>query len=288
MKGTSDDGSPNDDNEQTLFTGSLLSLSFDNSTIHKNEIDLYPSTTILATRGGNSAFNRKEKLDTIFRGAKSTFKSSLLYWTDIFQSTKEVITSPFRMIQSSIQSFSPTMRSKKKQEEEEARVLHDLQTVILSEVSAPNTTTLPTDVLLSAAQRSGLLGGTLQPASVQECAKLLKQWYVKQGFVLNTMTGATLVPEKKAAVLSIQEPVVSNIPVGITFAKELVVDPETNQPMSYREYRQYHHRRKTNKEYILSREQMNTTIAETSGWTRPNAIAKVLQLQPGMYLYSLL
>lgn len=296
----SDDFSPNDDSQSLsiLFIGNFLSEYSEDSTNHDRATstindratcdDKQDQLPAMAVRGGDAVARKNVKVDAIIRGTKATLKSSLLYWLDVYQSAKELVAAPFRVMRSSINNLSPKMKKKLEHDEEEAKIIRDLQTVIVSEVTAPNATTLPKDVLLSAARRSGLLGGTLKPDAVQECAKLIKQWYVKQGFVLNAMTGATLVPEKNAAVLSVQEPLVSNIPVGITFAKELVVDPESNEPMTYREYRQYHHRRKTNKHNILQRNDMNTTIVETTGRTRPYVLAHALRLQPGKDIYSLL
>ena len=281
-KSLSSDFSSNEDPQSSalLFMGSFLfpdNLAFDNNNKTTCDEHVLP----LSIRGGKSTIKWEGKYDGILKGAKTTLTSSLIYWTNAYYTVKELVASPFRFINSSIKRLSPKTREQMEKEEEENKIMRDLQTIVVSEISAPNATTLPKDVLFTAAHRSGLLGGTLRPDAVQECAKLIKQWYVKQGFVLNAMTGATLIPEKNAAVLSVQEPSVSNIPVGITFAKELVVDPETNQPMTYREYRQYHHRRKTNKHSILQRKDMNTTIVETTGRTRPFVLAKALRLQPG-------
>jgi hypothetical protein len=237
------------------------------------EYDTPLASTILSVRCGASFGFKNDELER-------TSKEATTSLSDRVQSAKRFF-APLRSLQSSLKKLSPRMRRKLEQDEEEARIIRDLQTIIVKEVLAPNATTLPKDVLVNAARRSGLLGGTLRPDAVQECAKLIKQWYVKQGYVLNAMTGATLVPENHAAVLSVQEPLISTIPVGITFARELVVDPETNQPMTYREYRQYHNRRKTNKHNILSKENLNTTIVETMGRTRPYVLAKALRLNPG-------
>jgi len=100
-------------------------------------------------------------------------------------------------------------------------------------------------VLQIAAKKARLLGGTINSQSVDECARIVKQWYERKGYVLHAITGAKLIPKDREVCLSVQEPVVSSQPVSITFAKEMVLDDELgNKPMTFRQYRKKYEKKK--------------------------------------------
>jgi hypothetical protein len=173
--------------------------------------------------------------------------------------------------------------------------LQQLQTMPVQRVTVPNSTVLPVDVVRMAVKRSGLVGSPLRTDRVQEFAKHLKRWYVRQGYVLHSVTGATLKPESATAEITVDEPRVSRRPVDIVFCKEMVVDHDTGEFLTFRQYRE-----KKIKELQSSRESagsrsrgfqrldkqlerkdLNTTIVATTGRTKASKVASALKLHPG-------
>jgi outer membrane protein assembly factor BamA len=118
--------------------------------------------------------------------------------------------------------------------------------------------------------------------TVQEVARNIKQWYTRKGYVLHSVTGATLRPDTGVAELQVQEPKVSKEPVGITFCKEMVVEEDGNL-VTLRQYREKHAMRKTfgHEKMLLDRSNLNMTYVETTGRTDPGRIARALKMTPG-------
>jgi outer membrane protein assembly factor BamA len=174
-------------------------------------------------------------------------------------------------------------------------LLEQLQTMPIQRVSVPNSTVLPAEVVRVAVKRSGLIGHPLRTDRVQDFARHLKKWYLRQGFVLHSVTGATLKPETATAEITVEEPRVSRLPVEIVFCKEMVIDDETGELMTFRQYRE-----KKVKEVEgsrsnfrrglvsgltldkqLDRKNLNTTFVQAKGRTKPSKVAKALRLVPG-------
>ena len=146
-------------------------------------------------------------------------------------------------------------------------------------VTVPETTVLPPEVVLSAAQRSGVIGQPLRTDRVQDLAQRLHQWYSRQGYILHKVTGATLQADTATAEVTVQEPTVSHVPVGITFCKEMVVDPYDGTLLTPRQYRDKH---ETRQSFGFDKMDVNRTLVPTEpGKTKPRRIAQVLGLQPG-------
>jgi hypothetical protein len=91
-------------------------------------------------------------------------------------------------------------------------------------IRVPNTTVLPADVVQVAAKRTQLLGNALRMDRVQDFASTIAKWYRRNGFILHSVTGATLLPESATADIAVVEPKVHRQPVNILFVKEMVVD----------------------------------------------------------------
>jgi hypothetical protein len=222
---------------------------------------------------------RQERLqrDRLLKGTKATLSTTASYWSDAVGKAGQAVTKPFRYVGESVSSrFQP--RDKKREQE----LLHKLETTkILSVIIVPNTTVVPTEVVQLAARRSGLIGNSLRTDRVQEFAASLKQWYDMRGYILHAVTGATLLPESATAEIQVQEPFVASQPVEIVFCKEMVVDPETDTVMTFREYKEKHRKRKTVGYQTITKADVNTTFVETAGKTRPARIARALKLQPG-------
>jgi len=217
--------------------------------------------------------------NSVVQGTKATLSSSASFWSGTFGKISSTLTAPFR---ASSRAISSMFRSKEKMLEE--KLLEELSTMPVENLEIlPNTTIVPPQVIRMAARRSGILGQPLKPASVQEFARSLKRWYAQHGYILHTMTGATLRPETATAEITLQEPVAAKKPVDVIFCKELIVDEETGELLTKRQYKEKHETRKYAgfRRKISSMDQVNTTLVETSGRTKPSRIASALQLEPG-------
>ena len=215
-------------------------------------------------RGGASS-SRSSRSNDIVKGAQATLQKSASFWKNSMGNAKRRISSLFQ--------------SKETKKEEE--LLQQLQSMPVRHVVVPETTVLPERVIASAVTRSGLIGSPLRTDRVQALAKQLKQWYLRKGYVLHTVTGATLKPETATAEITVEEPRISQIPVKITVCKEMVIDSETDELVTFKQYRDKHVARKTFGYDRLDRKSLNTTFVETKGRTSPIKVAKALKLFPG-------
>lgn len=223
-------------------------------------------------RGGAS----KQANKKLLKGTKTTMASTTAYWSDAFGKAGKTITKPFRTAGSKVASV---FEGKEKKAEKE--LMAKLQTTKIQSVVVPNTTVVPQEVVQLAARRSGLIGNPLRTDRVQEFAASLKRWYEMRGYVLHTVTGATLKTDSATAEIQVQEPQVCSQPVGITFCKEMVVDEETGNLLTFRQYKNRHTKRRTVGHRTITKADTNTTFVETEGKTRPGRIAHALGLQAG-------
>jgi len=181
-------------------------------------------------------------------------------------------------------ALTSPLRGKRQGEQD----LQRLKSVKVDRVTAPNSTVLPPDVLREASQN--LIGNPLTRELVQDVAVRLKDWYVRNGYVLNSITGATLVeddsddndPNKSTqaeAQLVTQEPVVtsSQPPVRITFCKPMVYDSASGQHMAPQDYTKLMQRSGN----VSPQTRANITYVETKGRTNPKVIARILGIKPG-------
>lgn len=159
-------------------------------------------------------------------------------------------------------------------------LLEQLRTLPVQVVTVPNSTVLPPEVVRVAIKRSGIIGNPLRADRVQELARTIKRWYVRNGFVLHSVTGANLKPDTATAEITVDEPIVSTTPVEITICKEMVVD-DVGGLMTFRQYRDSQNTRKTFRHDRLNRKDLNTTYVETTGRTKPSKVARALGLLPG-------
>jgi hypothetical protein len=228
-------------------------------------------TTMAVPRGGGRLTKDKPNL----------LASTTMYWKGVFHTTVKTLTNPFRMAQRQV---SQLLKSKATREEEE--LMEQLQTIKVQSVIIPNSTVLPKDVVQIAAKRSGILGNPLKTEYVQDFAQSIKRWYTLKGYVLHSITGATLQPETATAEISVQEPVHDRAPVHISLYKEMVLDPVTGNLTTYRQYRDQYERRKTfgwNDQNVLKKEDLNLTYVPAThrGHVRPSKIAQALDMVPG-------
>lgn len=228
---------------------------------------------LFALRRGGSSSNSKS--NGIFQGGKTVITRVMTFWKS--------------KIEDSVSSVKDRFQSKETKKKQE--LLEQLQTMHVRQVIIPNSTVLPPDVVRTAIKRSGLIGGPLKMDRVQELARNLKRWYTRQGYVLHSVTGASLDPETATASISLEEPVVSALPVEIVICKEMIVDQETGELMTFKKYKEKKlkesekksrgFRRFQSVDLKIDRKELNTTLVTTSGRTSALKIANAMKLSPG-------
>ena len=188
------------------------------------------------------------------------------------------------------QSWSNLFLSKEQREEQ--ALIQQLQTIPVQTVLIENKSTiLPQYVIDAAIEESQMIGAPLDTERVQVLAEKLTQWYRQNGYVLHTVTGATLQTESRTALIQVDEPSVSSTPMEITTCQEMIVDPETGQAMSMKQYRAQQASKRSlmqtsgtgshDNGMEVSESSLETTLVQVPGRTAPRKIAKALRLQPG-------
>lgn len=235
----------------------------------------------VSTRGGSQQQqNQQLPVNDVVKGTQATLSATTSFWGQTFgrliQGTKSGVAGVGEKVSKRFQS------AEKRKEEE---LLQQLRSMPVQRVVVKDSQVLPKEVIQIATRRSGLLGNPLRTERVQELAKTLQQWYNRQGYVLHSVTGATLETTTATAEIQVQEPVSSTKPVNIIFCKEMVVDPESGELISIRQFKD---RNAVKRNFGGLRERsirddlqkVNTTLIETSGRTSPSRIAKALGLRP--------
>ncbi|KAL3927568.1 MAG: hypothetical protein SGARI_005285, partial [Bacillariaceae sp.] len=220
----------------------------------------------LAFQGGGGSSNE------IVNGGKAALSRAANFWKSTWNNAIGSVTGIF----------------KSKEQKKTQELLEQLQTMPVQRVAISNSTVLPESVVRVAVKRSGLVGSPLRTDRVQEFAKHLKRWYIRQGYVLHSVTGATLKPETATAEITVEEPKVSGRPVDIVFLKEMVLDDETGEPITFRKYREkkiqeLQANRGSNSRFQrldkqLERQNLNTTMIMAKGRTKPSKVAGALKL----------
>jgi len=231
------------------------------------EKDTIVSPSILrVVRGGstNGVDNRK-------RDSKFSISTVNQFWSEKIQGVVSTLTKPFRSIQKPSFLKSPS-------ELRQNELIETLQTTPIQIVNAPNATVLPNEVVQIAAKRAGQLGRPLQTETVQEMSRLIKQWYLRHGFILHSVTDATLEAGTQTAELSVQEPVSSVDPVAIICCRGMITDPSDGSLITMKQYE----RRKPEKVKI-DKSSLNTTYvpSNSAGKTNPKRIASAMGLVSG-------
>ena len=234
-----------------------------------NALSTSTTATSVVQRGGGKLTKEKPDLLT----------STTTYWQTTFNTVTRTMTKPFRLLKYKVSNM---MKSKETIEEEE--MMQQIRTLKVQSVVVPNTKVLPKDVIDIAAKRTSLLGNPLKTEYVQDFAQSMKRWYVRQGYILHSVTGATLQPETATVEIAVQEPIHHTVPINITYYKEMIIDPDTGDVTTYRQYKDKHVRRKSfGLQEKIDKSKLNVTYvpALTAGHVRPSKIAKALHMTPG-------
>ena len=223
------------------------------------------STQQVEVRGGSSSSSSSTE---VVKGAKSLFPNLTKFWKTAYSNLRNKIQGSFK--------------SKKQKQEEE--LIQKLQTMPVKAVVVPPTSVVPPEVVRMAVKRSGLIGNPLRTDRVQEIARSLKRWYMNNGYVLHSVTGANLKAESATAVISVEEPKIAKVPVDILVLKEMVVDDD-NDILTLRQYRKKHADDDNNKKSFrpekVELKDLNTTFVPTRPRTKSTRIAQAMNLQAG-------
>lgn len=242
------------------------------SSVSNSDADITASTIMVSSSSSSSSKSSAtpdtDSADQITQKVQNRLQTTFEYWK--------------RQVSSLLLSKDRDKRNKEKlsQEQEE---LAKLQAVRIKTITAPNSTLLPSALLQVAGQQANLIGNPLSTSRVQHVAKFLAQHYQRTGHPLCSVIGATLTLDGECK-LQTDEPKLSNQPVEIAFAKEMVLD-ENGNTLSFRQYKnkmdEQLRRNRFSKVPPIKRSDLNTSHVQTNGKTRPAAIAKALQMKPG-------
>lgn len=181
------------------------------------------------------------------------------------------LTKLFRPIKKPI-IFQSSKERRKSQLEE------TLRKVPIKKVVVRNSTVLPTEVVNIASKRAGLFGRPLERDAVEGLARSLKQWYERNGFVLNSVTGISVQVDTQTAELEVEEPVSYTDPVEIICCQEMVINPKDGSLMTMKQYQN------TLPEGTkIKKSDLNTTFKPkmSGGKTKPDRIASAMGLAAG-------
>jgi len=242
---------------------------------HQEEEDSLSSNWLLKDVVQNVEMRGGSNKNPVVQGSKNTLETTRSYWANAWKSATGTISDT---VDGVVRGVTGVFQSKEKKAER--ALMEQLKTTPVKSVTAPNSTVLPQDVVAVAAKRSNMIGNPLRIENVQEMARNLKQWYMRKGYVLNSVTGATLKPESACAELQVEEPKVSHQPVGIIFLREMVVDDD-GSVVTYRQYRRKHDQRKSFGHDKIEKADLNITYVQTTGRTDSSRIAKALKLKRG-------
>ena len=248
------------------------------------EDDQSSSSSVLRTRGGDAAAAVKRK-------PPSNNKNIADSVNDALDSLQNMMLRPFQIVGQRLPSL-PSLGKKKDDTSSTAKDQEEvLRSTTIQSVTAPTSSLLPSDVITQSATDAKLIGGTLDPESLELTAIAINRWYADNGYVLNSVTGATLIPavtddnddesssnqgrvELKVKEVKLAKTSQSSFPLKLRFV-ERVNDNENeenviNLPVKSTEKSQ-------------SNEEQQQKFKSISGSTRAKKIARMAALEPGSH-----
>lgn len=235
--------------------------------------------TVLRTRGGDVAAKQK---------TTSSNKNIADSINDALDSLQKIVIRPFQIVGQQIPS---SLLNKKKGDTSSAKDQEQVlrSTKILS-VTAPESDLLPSDIITKSATDAELVGGTLNPEALELTATAINRWYADNGYVLNSVTGATLIPyaadnddgndassTEGRVELKVKEVKVaktsqkSSFPVTLRLVQRVDSDSDTSDQSS-----------------LITLPSLSgeapALFKSISGSTRPEKIARMTKLEPGSHL----
>ena len=146
-------------------------------------------------------------------------------------------------------------------------------------VSAPESDILPPDVITQCAKESKLIGGKLTSETLETTADLINSQYAERGYLMNSVTGATLVPSSGAkddagvgrVELKVREVKMAKPSVCLRFVEKVTDVNATAED-----------------ENVVTLPSQSTDRSEehyktVPGRTRPSKVARLTNLRPGAH-----
>jgi len=241
------------------------------------EKNLMPTPTEIL-RGGSVASTKSSS------NSKKSIGSSI---NDSLDSMQALLLEPFRLAGSE----NPF---KKNGDDQALKKQQDLLvSTKVQSVSAPNSQLLTPDDVTQCAKDSNLIGGTLTPETLENTANRINRFYLEQGYVMNSVTGATLIPpsdgkesdgeghvELKVREIKLARPRKrsSPPPVHIRFVEKIDNSEASDDDESVFSFKSESSSQST------SESQRYRTV---SGRTRPSKILRMVKLVPGSHFQIL-
>ena len=235
-------------------------------------------TTVLRTRGGDAAVKQKPP--------SSNNRNIVDSVNDALDSLQKLMLRPFQIVGQRIPS---SLLSKKKGETSSAKDQEQvLRSTKVQSVTAPESALLPPDIITQSATDSELIGGTLNPEALELTATAINRWYADNGYVLNSVTGATLIPSATDddGGKSSSE---GRVELKVKEVKLARVSQNSSFPVKLRLVERVDSENDTNNDQsslitLPSQLAEQSTFKTISGCTRPEKIARMTKLEPGSHL----
>ncbi|KAL7553343.1 hypothetical protein ACHAWF_016627 [Thalassiosira exigua] len=246
-----------------------------------SEMSMFISAPAELLRGGGGISTATSK-----ESEKKSIGGSL---NDALDSVQAMLIGPFKVAGSALsKSISVNPFKKKEQGQTEESKLkqkqHLLSSTKVRSVSAPDSDLVPPDVITECAKEANLIGGTLTPETLESTARMINRQYLEHGYVMNSVTGATLIPSSDG-----KENAEGDVELKVREVKLARPRPGSPPPVCIRFVEKVDDGTEDNDSIITlpsesdqssSNHQRFRTVA---GRTRPSKIARMVKLVPGSH-----
>jgi hypothetical protein len=163
-----------------------------------------------------------------------------------------------------------------------------LSSIVVRSVSAPGSELLTSDDVTKCAKESNLIGGALTPESLELTANKINRLYLDHGYVMNCVTGATLVPSSEGK----GDDGEGHVELNVREVKLARPTQRNSSLLHIRFVEKSSYNDAGDKENFISlplpsssdrSEADQPTYRIVSGRTRPSKIARMLNLVPGSH-----
>jgi hypothetical protein len=164
----------------------------------------------------------------------------------------------------------------------------ELSSTVVRSVSAPGSELLLPDDITQCAKESNLIGGTLTPETLELTAKKINHLYLEHGYVMNCVTGATLVPSSKGKANDRE----GHVELKVREVRLATPSQRNSSLVHVRFVEKMNREDAGDKENVISLPLQSSSIQSQSdhqafrivpGRTRPAKIARMLNLVPGSH-----
>ena len=234
-------------------------------------------------RGGATS----EKANT---GTRKSIGASI---NDSLDSVHTILFSLFRIAASALSKNLPAnpFQRNVNDQSNESKLKHQhklLSSTVVRSVSAPGSELLPPDDITQCAKESNLIGGTLTPETLELTANKINRLYLEHGYVMNCVTGATLVPSSDEKANDGQ----GHVELKVREVKLARPSQRKSSLVHVRFVEKMNREDAGDKDNVISlplksssdqSQSGHQTYRIVSGRTRPSKVAQMLNLVPGSH-----